>query len=62
MGLEFVFWSDSQDLVIFLGLIHQRMSSNELRDKERRVIRGVQTVRVSAVRKRASVWTRWLWG
>lgn len=54
--------------LVFLGIIHQRMSSNELWGKERRVTQGVQTVRVSALReapvmgKRASEWTRRLWG
>lgn len=68
MGLAFVFWSDSKDLTIFLGIIRQRMSSNDLRGKERRVTQEVQTVRVSALReapvmgKRASEWTRRLWG
>lgn len=37
--------------LVFLGIIHQRMSGNELRGKERRVTQEVQTVRVSALRE-----------
>lgn len=36
---------------VFLGIIRQRMSGNELQGKERRVTQGVQTVRVSALRE-----------